>query len=498
MKTNTPEADLASQELDDIRMSCTVIAQGSHPITQNMLDSDALFVLRKLQKAGFSGYLVGGGVRDLYLGKKPKDFDISTNARPGQLRKLFRNSNTIGRRFRLVQVFFKNSKIIEVSTLRSLSEHDLDGPEAILAPNNTFGTLDQDAQRRDLTINSLFYEIDDHSIIDYVGGVDDLEAGIVRMVGEPGKRITRDPVRMMRAIRHAARNDFKIEETTWQAIVEQHEQLGLCPPSRLRDEILKDIYSGKSSPWYEIAAECGAFEVLFRCYQGILTDKFNEERNCREELSRLFSIIDKMNNQSVAARKSRQPDFFLLALVLIPWAESKYNLLTEQVKGSAAFQLGKKIRTDLDQNLGVQLNLRRSLRQEITTLLVNLPLFIIHDNGKNWPKWLQKKSYFQKCLLFYRYYTDNCTEELLAEAEAVVAPKVATKTTSSKDAVAQREVEPSIKAEVQQSTVADESVEPTAPVKARGKKSRDKIALYTEREGGIFGFKKVQQSSISV
>ena len=104
-----------------------------------MIDDDALWVLRKLNRAGFSGYLVGGGVRDLYIGKQPKDFDISTNARPGQIRKLFPNSRTIGRRFRLVQVFFKRGKVLEVSTLRSLSEHELDGREAVLIPNNTFG-----------------------------------------------------------------------------------------------------------------------------------------------------------------------------------------------------------------------------------------------------------------------------------------------------------------------------------------------------------------------
>ena len=153
-----------------------------------MIDADALMVLRKLHETGFSAYLVGGGVRDLYLGKPPKDFDISTNAHPGQIRKIFRNSMTIGRRFRLVQVFFRNGKTVEVSTLRSLDEHDLDGPETVLAPNNTFGTVEEDAQRRDLTINSLFYEIENNTILDYVGGIDDLNHAIVRIVGDPDKR----------------------------------------------------------------------------------------------------------------------------------------------------------------------------------------------------------------------------------------------------------------------------------------------------------------------
>ena len=223
-----------------------IFSKSEHPIVKEMIDDDALFVLRKLNKAGFSSYLVGGGVRDLYMGKTPKDFDISTDARPGQIRRLFPNSRTIGRRFRLVQVFFRKNKVVEVSTLRSLSEHDLDGPEAVLAPNNTYGTLDEDAQRRDLSINALFYEIETETIIDYVGGVADLDSSTIRIVGEPEKRINRDPVRMMRVIRHSARNNFTIEEKSWSAVCSNSSKLSLCPTSRLRDELLKDIYSGVS------------------------------------------------------------------------------------------------------------------------------------------------------------------------------------------------------------------------------------------------------------
>ncbi len=173
---------------DEQLQNALIIPPSQHPIHESLLDREALKVLYRLRDAGFKGYLVGGGVRDLYLGKQPKDFDISTDARPGQLRKLFRNSRTIGRRFRLVQVFFRGNKIIEVSTLRSQSEHDLNGPDQVLPHNNTFGTLEEDAFRRDLTINALFYEVETNTIIDYVGGVRDLDDGVVRMVGEPGRR----------------------------------------------------------------------------------------------------------------------------------------------------------------------------------------------------------------------------------------------------------------------------------------------------------------------
>ena len=205
-------------EIQQTERQALVIPPEEHPVRDEDIDPDALSILRRLRDAGHAGYLVGGGVRDLYIGKRPKDFDISTDAHPGQLRKIFRNSRTIGRRFRLVQVFFRDNKVIEVSTLRSQSEYDEDGaPDQVLPSNNTFGTLEEDAFRRDLTINSLFYEIEHQTVIDYVGGVQDLTDGIVRLVGDPDRRIIRDPVRMLRAVRHAARAGFTIEAATWES-----------------------------------------------------------------------------------------------------------------------------------------------------------------------------------------------------------------------------------------------------------------------------------------
>ncbi|HSR36801.1 MAG TPA: poly(A) polymerase, partial [Desulfurivibrionaceae bacterium] len=180
-----------------------IIPRSEHPISRANIDREALKVMYRLRDAGFRAYLVGGGVRDLMLGRTPKDFDISTDAHPGELRKLFRNSRIIGKRFRLVQVFYHGGKIIEVSTFRCRSEYEENGGDAVLAQNNTFGNPAEDAFRRDLTINALFYEIEHFSVIDYTGGVADLHNRIVRMVGDPERRITRDPVRMLRAIRHA-------------------------------------------------------------------------------------------------------------------------------------------------------------------------------------------------------------------------------------------------------------------------------------------------------
>jgi len=436
-----------------------VITSKHHPITMKMIDADALHVLRKLNSSGFSSYLVGGGVRDLYLGKKPKDFDISTNAKPGQLRKLFPRSNTIGRRFRLVQLFFKNGQVIEVSTLRSLSEHDLDGPEQILAPNNTFGTLSEDAQRRDLTINSLFYEIENNTIIDYVQGVEDLESSVVRMVGPPAKRITRDPVRMMRAIRHCARNNFTIEEHTWKAICSNSDKLTFCPPSRLRDEVLKDLYSGAASPWFKLAVSSGIFIALFSLYRPILSGNSQDSGAAQKLLCKIFSTIDRTNLLAVDHGIHRQPDFFLLALILIPWVEARYRILSSHIKGPQLFQISKKIRADLNQTLGVELNFSRSLRQEIVTLLTNLSSLIHNRKDNNWPNWLRKKSYFKKCSLFYQFYLEITEGEPVTEHQLQIDPPARpyqAKTVSGK----------------------------------RQSKGRTKPAFTSNAKGGIFGFKK--------
>jgi len=451
----------------DTDQSCVVriIPPKEHPITHEMIDRDALYVLRKLRDAGFSGYLVGGGVRDLYLGKTPKDFDISTDARPGQLRKLFPNSNTIGRRFRLVQIFFRGGKTIEISTLRSLSEHDMDGPEAVLAPNNTFGTLSEDARRRDLTINSLFFEIQNNTIIDYVDGSLDLDRGIIRIVGDPAKRIGRDPVRMLRAIRHAARINFTIEKQTWQALCENSPKLSLCPPSRLRDEFLKDLYSGAVEPWFELAVDSGLLFSLFPFYRKVFARNSAPAKNPRELLTGICRTIDRINTLSVDLKIHRQPDFFLIGLFLIPWAESRYQLISQFRKGAPLFQLSKQIREEIDRTIGIDLNLRRSLRQEMVSLLINLSQLIHNKQQNSWPKWLKKKSYFKKSCLFYNLYMAATTGKSIDHL-FLGAPPI--------DQLKEEKNYP----DQTSSPVNDKPAKPAKP------------AFSTTTKGGIFGFKK--------
>lgn len=389
-----------------------IIPASDHPIRLHNLDKEALKVLFRLRDAGFAGYLVGGGVRDLYMGKRPKDFDISTDARPGQLRKLFRNSRTIGRRFRLVQIYFRGGKIIEVSTLRSQSEYDLEGSDKVLPSNNTFGTLPEDALRRDLTINSLFYEIEYNTIIDYVGGVQDLDQGIIRIVGDPDRRITRDPARMMRAVRHAARTGFAIEPLTKKAIIANREKLSLCPSSRIRDELFKDLRSGASESWARIAIECGIFFTLFPCYGELLTTEPGSPPG--ELLMHLLRVVDRLYSLPLdESSRIDIPDYMQLAMLILPWMDARFDLLRKRLKGPAQYHFSREVRAGLDEVFGERFNLTRMAKESITTLLVNLPIFDQHARKKSLPGWVRKKSYYRDCLRFFHLY-----------AEAVGAPPV--------------------------------------------------------------------------
>ena len=386
------------------KIKAVIIPKGKHPIREQDIDQEALKVLYRLRDAGYSGYLVGGGVRDLYLGNRPKDFDISTNARPGQLRKLFRNSRTIGRRFRLVQVFFHGNKIIEVSTLRCRSEYDINDPDKVLPSNNTFGTLEEDAFRRDLTINSLFYEIENKTIIDYVGGVKDLDDGIIRIVGEPERRIIRDPVRALRAIRHAARNNFVIEPETWKAIVKHRHKLDLCPPSRIRDELLKDLHSGNSRGWAEVALKSKVFTTLFPFYGEILSGKGG--RAVEKELLAMLTVVDRLYREKVEKGKVVIADYMLFAVLLFPWADQRFDLMRQDLKGAGYNRLSKAIRAELDDVFSRRLNLKRMAKDAITMLFVNMPTFQKHQQNDSYPAWLRRKSYFSDCSRFFGIFRE--------------------------------------------------------------------------------------------
>ncbi|MDR9500882.1 MAG: poly(A) polymerase [Desulfurivibrionaceae bacterium] len=381
-----------------------IVGPDEHAITLDLFDQEALQVMRRIMEAGHTAYLVGGGVRDLFMGKKPKDYDISTDARPGQLRKIFRNSRTIGRRFRLVQVFFPGNKIVEVSTFRCRSEYDLEGKDVVLAANNTYGDARDDAFRRDLTINGLFFEIENQTIIDYVGGVQDLKDRVVRIIGDAQRRITRDPVRMLRAVRHAARSNFRIEEHTWEAIKIHHNSLAVCPVSRIRDEFFKDLRGGASALWLKLAVDSGLFGVLMPCYADLL-----EDPAMVDSLQRHLTVVDRLWPKEVVFG-----DDVLLSLLLLPWARKTFPELAGPLKIGEAFALSRRIREELSKNL-LHIDISRMVKENVAAKLALLPIFEQHAAAKTWPKSLQKKSYFQENLFFYRLCTEAAGGELVDE-----------------------------------------------------------------------------------
>lgn len=261
-------------------MSPRIIPRSEHAVSRSRILKEALKVLYRLQEAGYLAYMVGGSVRDLLLGRQPKDFDIATDAKPQEIRRVFRNARIIGRRFRLVHILF-GEVVIEVSTFRS--EPQLPAavpgaggtmkpgvgqpaakatPELLITSDNNFGTAVEDAFRRDFTVNALFYNIADFSILDYVGGMSDLEHSVLRTIGDPQVRFREDPVRMLRACELAGRLDFTIEASSQAAIHELRQELTKASPARVSEELVALLRCGSAGKAMQWMLDLGVLEVL--------------------------------------------------------------------------------------------------------------------------------------------------------------------------------------------------------------------------------------------
>jgi poly(A) polymerase len=270
-----------------------IIPRQEHPISRAMISQNVIRILYRLRDNGHVAYLVGGGVRDLLLGREPKDFDVATDAVPGRIKKLFRNCRLVGRRFRLAHLHFGN-EIVEVSTFRGSSSdelakkdaavhgndrvhqtHRLVSEDGLVLRDNVFGSPADDAWRRDFTVNALAYNIADFSILDFVGGMGDLQRGLIRTIGDPAVRFVEDPVRMLRAVRFAALLGFTVEEETWRALKEFAPAITRAAPARLYEEVLKLFLSGEGASIYHLMRLGGLIEPLFPGYD----DWLNRETN---------------------------------------------------------------------------------------------------------------------------------------------------------------------------------------------------------------------------
>lgn len=295
-------------------MVLAITPRSEHPLSRKMIDEEALKVLYRLHGHGFSAYLVGGSVRDLLLGKIPKDFDVATSAHPNEIRALFRNSRIIGRRFRLVQVYFKGGKVVQVATFRSHSEfEEKEAENGEIVRTESFGTPEEDALRRDITINGLFYNIADFSILDYVNGMEDLRRGIIRSIGDPDEKFEEDPVRMIRVIRHAARTGFSIEDRTYEAILHHREEIKQCSPSRLRDEFLRDLKEGAAERSLRLMLQTGLLFSLFPDFHRVFGERNPLRHQSSQFLLSLFSLVDQLVHAGHPPSES-----ILLALLLHP------------------------------------------------------------------------------------------------------------------------------------------------------------------------------------
>lgn len=321
-----------------------IYSRNEHGISRQAISQGSLRVMYNLIDAGFQAYIVGGGVRDLLLGLKPKDFDIATDATPEQVKSVFRNSRIIGRRFRIVHVHF-GREIIEVSTFRahnsdatafvdddtlnrdSAKLDSVHSTSGLILRDNSYGTIEEDVHRRDFTVNALYYTVKNFVVHDYVDGMADIDRRCLRMIGDPLTRYREDPVRVLRAIRLAAKLDFSIAPETASPIPECAKLLESIPPARLFDELLKLFLAGNSLNTFRLLQQYRVFEHLFPATQKAMTPQY----------LRLLEAAFANTDARLAEEKSVTP-FFLLAVLLWPALQSRLATLSTKVSPIADLQ----------------------------------------------------------------------------------------------------------------------------------------------------------------
>ena len=323
------------QEASTITTSPVIVPRSEHNISRANISENALKVLYRLNQANYEAYLVGGGVRDLLLGREPKDFDVATNARPEELKRLFRNCRLIGRRFVLAHVHF-GREIVEVATFRA--HHDRGEGEGLVEDgmilrDNVYGSVEDDAWRRDFTVNALYYNVRDFSVVDYTGGLQDLREGVLRLIGDPEQRLREDPVRMLRAVRFAAKLGFRLDPELEAQLQALGELLTAVPSARLFDEMLKLFQGGFALETYELLRHYRLFGFLFPWTEASLAEE--AERYPRTLLPRALANTD----ARIAEGKAVTPAFLFAALLWEPVRQEATRLMEEGMGELQAWQL---------------------------------------------------------------------------------------------------------------------------------------------------------------
>jgi poly(A) polymerase len=365
-----------------------IMAKPGHPISKADIDADVLKIVYRLHRLGFTAYITGGAVRDLLLGRPAKDFDIVTDARPGQIKKRFGNAYVIGRRFRLVHVHFRGEKFIEVATFRRgadrIEQKPSEGDGSYVHP---YGTPAEDAFRRDITINALFYDIINDSVIDYVGGLEDLSRRVVRVIGDPEERFTEDPVRIWRVLRHSSRLGFAIDEAAVRAIVSHAQLIGICSGARLYEELNRDL-AYETRPVIEALRRFGLLHYVV----GKTGQDYEADPGLFSRLNALLEVKDR------AVASGLQLSLMeLYSIFFWPWLEPLFS--------RAGIDYHKAL-SDEFRDAGMKVNIPRSLRAEVfqTVIIVAAMLRAMRTGQMRWS--LQRRSEFGKAsrLFFLIFY----------------------------------------------------------------------------------------------
>ncbi|NMH65869.1 polynucleotide adenylyltransferase PcnB [Shewanella salipaludis] len=306
-------------------LSLEIIPRDAHSISRRQISENALKVLYRLSKSGYKAYLVGGGVRDILLDMEPKDFDVVTNATPEDIKKLFRNCRLVGRRFRLAHIVFGRD-VIEVATFRG---HHGESNEKIsklnaegrLLRDNVYGEIDEDAERRDFTVNALYYDISDYSIRSYGGGMEDLKAGTLRLIGDPETRYREDPVRMLRAVRFATKLDMGIDASAAAPIKQLAPLLQDIPAARMYEEVLKLFFAGKALANYQLMQEYQLFAPLFPQVADAIKDE--------PKAAKLIQAMLRNTDERVREDKPVTPAFFYAAILWYPLCQRAEDIAIE-------------------------------------------------------------------------------------------------------------------------------------------------------------------------
>lgn len=370
-----------------------------HGIRRHFIDPDAAKVVARLQQHGFKAYIVGGSIRDLLLERQPKDFDVVTNARPNDVRRLFANSRLIGRRFRLVHIVFRGGKVIEVSTARSLPQTRFKAKQKedlLLKRDNQYGSFKEDAARRDFTVNSLLYDLRNEAIIDYTGGYEDIQNRILRVVGDPDISLPEDPVRMLRAAKFASLLGFQMDTSLKKGIYKYRYLITKASPARLHEEYNKIFRTGQSVKIFSTIYELGLFEVMFPKIYGALKNKSREESFENYPLAKRLAIADKM----IAEHEDVNTNIYYallcadLVFPVIENSKSNKNFIDKEAE--------KKIREILSA-VEKELGLSRKEKERLSEIYSSQHVFLREvQDRKGWVKDFRQEEYFLESFIFYK------------------------------------------------------------------------------------------------